>query len=532
MPQRAEFSESDLVKELEFWESLGLLFPYKRIILPKKLVSDDRIGIEDHNRGRSRLYPPKSWPDSWVKLHEMVFKKTELIDPTTRAHYIDKIKPSDRHFIEPQKQQFKSWSKYEFKLDLGDHYATLSTAQPKYHYYQIHLLDAVRRENTACIRGSWSTLPTEDQLKARVLPDKMLPRKGQRKYLVRSNEIRSFGLQYDFLSQFIFTAPHLAKDQEYKLFAKRIAQASAWPPDEWFKFMNHLSKLRLEYDLHERPRMAAEIAKDIAWLVELICDGFEISTAQVFANSERPAYGGGHPRTLLQLSFPDPLEEAEIDAFRLLQSRLSLYNAETLLSMQIDDNSLKEFCAFMRKRGLGVFLLEISALINTLNNKSATPSEDLFSHIRTVSVSLEDLILEICLQATDSAIRADAEKQYKTGNYTLALKIKTLFVRWKRRNDISEAIKRGKNIPPNKVATQIRKVLRLSLTRSKEINCKFVLRKIVMSYIARNLSNHKLMPPAKVLQDHRWTLLNSLLESMLFVWAYAKSTNLISSQRP
>ncbi|MBM7558159.1 hypothetical protein [Halanaerobacter jeridensis] len=543
------------ISELEFWEEEELFYPYIRVILPAEIprfFEEQRLGVEKQQD------IPKSWQKNWKGIIDFLkkvdywkdkisFVKGENYNKDSIIHPYDINNGFNEFILNPREKEFKPWDSYEFKVwaeENGKRYYTpKSCAEHLYHYWQIHYLDAVRRENRIGFYVSKDLFSSEEDL---INKDNKLKIK-QPFYYTKLEDLNSVKESYDMLSQYIleqnrefeYLVRNQNKDTGYKLSeekykiyydrceknANRIYHKYNLTQSEIFDFLKTLCNLYFDYEKDRREKLSKEVKKDISKLVDLIIYVTEMSVDNIINEIGKLH---GCKKNALNIIFPDLLEEAKEDAFKTIKSNLRDYNSKVLEKYKLEKKDIIDLCDYCSKNGHSLLLQTINQLNHDWFNRNAFTNDKLFTHTRNLSIFVEDFIKYIGNHCLNNDIR-NKFNQARAGKLTFENCLKWLV------NFNNQAPWWGKFKSEKKTVTSVKpqdgdKVLKQVVNQQKFHKkewMNFVIKNFIITNVIRNLAAHTVRCPKKVFEVYYVNIFNSIINSVLFIWGFALENNLV-----
>jgi hypothetical protein len=267
-------------KELEYYESRGIMLPTARVVLPEEYI------LQKHTSSDGEETPSRDWLDIdrlydrplYVDADYATLTDNELMDSFDRA-----FGQSD-YLIRPQVGDYQPWKSYETRI-VNALWQQVSRAKHYYSYWQVHQLSLIQKFPNL-YRNRWliKYLPQEEREKAR------------RAYPLNEEFFRTFrgnALFYDALSCFVTmhyrelrrtfaTIPERHQirrltEAEHQDLLKRLAQHAhavvaryGLVEADLIGFLSYLVNLHREYEKAERSKLDRELRKDIFSQAQLI----------------------------------------------------------------------------------------------------------------------------------------------------------------------------------------------------------------------------------------------------------------------
>ncbi len=545
-PHRNHFSESSYLHELEFWEKERLFFPCVRLVLPKEYVAF--FESARHTPGPTE-FPPEGWPDTWIHLAEFL----QIHERWHRSNSDDIYHPFDtehglREFFEdPRLTEFRSWKSFKFPIKEPDYVRQVSRAKHYYHYWQIHLLDALRRENTLNILGNFPKGETFDSLAKGVLPAGTFRRSLSTGYYIRSSDIRKIENHYELLSKYVLAdkrefqtsarkhgiqeggrhvipPPESRKYRERcKAYGIKLLSGSRYSEDDWLSFLRTLCNLYVEYEQYERSLMAKELKKDIYDLLDLIAGVFGLEETVINARVGYPVYGGSR-NTLLEIVFPNLLKEAKDDAIQFLEQRRGGFNAKVTSDYQLEVQDVRDLCEYLEAKGLWLVFRTLKEVDREWWEWSPFQTVNLFTCLRSLAVSIEDLIKNIGAETP----KADIASRFVNGparKQHLGNVLKWMFCGAPWWAAYPVASKKLTDVKPEDLEQRAVEILGGSFHSTNWMN--FVMKSFLMLEVVRNYVMHKAVSREDFYRLHYIDALNHVTYALLFIWANAKNEKLL-----
>ena len=549
------FFNSQFLKEMEFWEQQGLFFPYIRSVLPEefvKFVTSLQYGPE------SKLPFPEDWPDKLKELFGFLRNKdwwdpnkshsiAEQMGMSITIHPFDEEHGFDEFFTDPSVNQ-QDWGKLKTEIEVSGHTVKKSRTEPFYCHWQIHFLDAVRRDNAIGIRAKASEI--RDNFSNDKVPRPCMEI-GKPRYAINSRKLSEFADMYDALSLYVIAdigeanyafstggveegSRTTLKGQPLKEYhsrcedhAKRLFKEFGFTKDRLYDFLKVLCTLYLDYRHDNRQKMADEIKKDISALLDFI----EFVTGdKPEAMWEKVGKIGGYFSNALDIIFPDLLEKAKEDAQRTILNHLENYNEILPEEYRVKDSDISELCAYCKENGFSLLLQTIQELNTDWHNINAFTENNLFTHLRNLATLFEDFIKHIGENSKVQSIKNefDPAKEWTRTLYPSMQKIygskKHHKADWWDKFDTRR--KPYGHVKPDEVDKKVEEILDEN-TFDTKVWEQYVARNLILTYVARNFGAHRVRHQDRLFRFYYISLIDSLLQTLVFIWKYSKQNGLI-----
>jgi len=541
-------SDSDILSELEFFEKEKLLFPCLRLVVSQAREIEAAKAQELRWQDNIVKWPPDGWPELWYRLEKKLHAHDSFWEVGTKQteQPFEDISGLEEFFSDPKLSPFKPWKSYCFEADIGDRKRTLNQSNAYYHYWQIHLLDAIRRENTIRILTTERMLDVADVLKGRINRTISTHRisSGYR-WLVGSTNLAKAESLHEQLSKYVSECKHItaviywrsrdsypssiswSEDEQLefeslcKSRAARIVGESGSCRDDWIRLLQVLCDLWGEYDDYGRRKIAGELKRDISYLYEFLSDAYDTPLEEAISLSGDPPYGGTGKRRL-ELVFPDRIADAKKETLRFLKATLRKYNPNVTPEFQITEDDIAELCNYAEGEDFNVLFQAVEGILSERERRTQFHILNQFGQLRSLSVFVEDLIKSLnreflrnrtCIESSDSEDRTT----------TLEGDLKGMFDNGSAYNiyGYSDHKCYTSNVPPTQVAMRIDEVL------SKRFICNpsqnFMVQRLFIFKMTRDFSAHKAGMPRETFKSTFGTMLYSTLYSMFFVWVFHKN---------
>jgi hypothetical protein len=489
---------------------------------------------------------PQEFPEKWhplkaflqkVKLWEVGLDRS-AVHPYDEEHEIRKM------ILNPRGMPFQPWDSYDFTVSLGDYSRTRSRADAFYCYWQIHYLDAVRRENLLAFRGNRQDAEFQECLRKAELPRRRL-NADTSWYNTSSEDLAKIERLYDALSQYI-----VADKQEFhfafktggvdeggrevlrgeslkeclercKGHALRISNTFNTAESQLYDFLRTLCTLYFDYVDNERQRMAEVVKKDIDYLIDFIEDVSSTPPAEI---SKKVGRIGGYPKDALGVIFPNVLEQAKDDAFYTIRSHLGDYQSVMPEEYRPSKEQLSELCDYCEDE-FSLLFQTIQELNKDWHQRNAFTANNLFKHLRHLAILIEDLIRYIGDHSENTQMK-EKFLNARARERTLDNLLKWMFYQARWWGAFKQREKKVAEIDFADVDEVISKILEEeSFHKQKWMN--FVIRNFLITIVVRNLSAHSVRHHEKLFRFYYVPVIDALIQTFVYVWMNAKEKKLL-----
>jgi hypothetical protein len=276
--------ETDL-RELEYYEKIGIILPVARVIYPEEYIRLQTLWSLYVIR---ELPHENQWPDlqRLFDRHRSIPEKYADLSDEELIDSFDRAMGKNSYLIRPTPENYKPWDTYTISIAYGDGLKTSkSIAEHRYSYWQVHQLYHIQQY--------------PDLYKNKRLLDHIPDEIKQRYYLPSApsqetlREFNGLAPMFDLLSfwitvyererkrVFALVPPtHQVKKlgerqyQEYldrlKSDAELVQTRYGKSVNELYQYLSQLLELQSDYRKKERYKLAEELRNDIIFLAHLI----------------------------------------------------------------------------------------------------------------------------------------------------------------------------------------------------------------------------------------------------------------------
>ncbi len=524
------------LKELEFWEKTGALFPACRILTPRRM---ERFYLIQRLARNHTFTLPEGWSKEWLQLHDLQEKAYEwlassifLVAVSKTLNY--KIHPFDedhgltKFLTKPSRRKFVSWANFDVQTSYKGLISKSSCAQPLYHYWQIHYIDAARRENTVKYFCRDGTSATGKQVCEYAPSQELLFRVGsrnlqkvERMFNVLSMYInaRRREIKYSFETSgkrqttgtVLEGEPLEACMVRCKDYAQKLKTNYKLYKPEAFDLLEVLAYLSLDYKHHEQIGLSNVARKDARHLNEYMRYAFGVDKDEAWKRIPDLAH-----------VFPDVEKELRNDAIRMLGNAIKDFH---LLGSKYQPNlrDLEEIVDFCQAHGYRVFLDTVKSIYEDWNFISEKSNEKLLNYLRNIAVLVEDFIRYLGMHASIDEVKnkfRDNPRCRLTNSLTYLFSKHGEFPWWSAFRTEQTKIN---NINLDDTEIYMNGILyKKSFGQQKQAWKNYLIRFLLISCLTRNFSAHRARVAENMLKFHYFEIFNSLLRTMVFVWMHLK----------
>lgn len=402
--------ESTYEEEMEFFDIERRFQPVLRLILPAKYIATVAVLRWRRLNGEDISSDVQQFRPEWKRIEEFFSRVERLNWPASDIE----LNPLDNPPAWLQKYlRFdllvgkKGWRSFDVQYNREDGVFRESRVTNYFHYYHVHLLDALRRELIVPLipRGTWNrNFPIKRRHIFRAT--------HYFGYLINSHDLRRSEKQYATLAKYVECSKrHVerlfhdvtnetaeaeleSKYQDIKkhraLTAKELVSEAGESIESMETFLNLLCKLYIEYENHGRNTLKEELYRDIDSLVELISYGFGIDPKVLFKRSPSPPYGGWRV-SLLDWVFPDHLEITRASVERSLRGTLKTIQRWERQPEELLEPDCRELTNKLIRCPYAGIVITINEINESWNSRSPFARSLIVSQFRTLLVSIEDL---------------------------------------------------------------------------------------------------------------------------------------------
>ncbi len=431
-PNKGEASqESSYTEEIEFFDTEDRFKPVVRVVLPPDYVATVALLKWKRMNGEDIDGEIKRFPSLWTSIEDFFGIVGEWNWPRSELenHPFDCPPLSLReYFLSDANVGNKPWQEYDVDYERDNDIGKANRATHYFHYYHIHLLDALRREYVVNVvpRASWNKkLPItwKDTFRAT----------HNFGYLINSHNLQRIEPQYKILAMFVElsarrlnvlsgkitdnttdTESHAiygAFDEYQATLAKRIVADSGESFELMESFLNTMCKLYIAYEEHGRSGLMGELRHDIDQLVNLIVLGFDTDEKTLFKRSPAPPYGGWR-KSLLDWVFPNHVDIVRMSVERSIRGTLKHIQKWERQPEELQEPDCHEIT---NKLAIGPHvgvLIAINEINEAWNSRSPFSKSIIVSQFRSLLVSIEDLVRDV-----SNHFRRKQEKEAETREY-------------------------------------------------------------------------------------------------------------------
>ena len=515
-------------KELEFWEEHSLLLPALRMVLPDDYVRDAARCREKYLRNEPSEFPPSQWPEEWKGLAAFRRRLTLWSQPRLEEleHPLDMQTGQEAYFLLPSEHAFREWNTYRARVELDDRESFPDSADHYYHYWQVHLLDAVRRENTMTVIANLRAENPFDGMRNGLLPANRLRSSASFGYVAASGQLRQITSAWNVLSKHVIFESRLQEalrssgasednpriNERCQRYAEEILQAASLSEDDWREFMKTLCHLWVEYKEHDRLGLASELRHDVKWACRVAELAYGTDEAQLREIIGHPNYGGWSSHVLTMVLD----NEIEDDRHRF---KLMLRNywprteaSETVQSLATRQETL---CNTIEQFDLWELYRAIGKGIWNDEPDSDDWIQNALGSVGNLAEALEEFVFQLGLHCSDPSVSENC-RQADTGHRDLYNKLIWVFKKrpwWK---DLENARFPRQAIPEDIV----QKVTAIEQNTLPDIPVAHVsiVRGIGLLMLVRNYMVHNKQPNLEMYRTHYGTMCEGLMRVLVTIW--------------
>lgn len=496
LSSRTRKTQSDRAVENEilYWVEKGQLCPPLFEHTPREFEKG-RKELREAGRRNDVVYFPDSWSSAWCDKHDL---GNELREWQIRG-------------------RIKGPSPIELALArFPEFYCTLNSCQhneldylprkPLFHYWQIHLLDAIRRENTI----------TSDR-NNRSHRIEFIDDLAGRRYSFSSNLILHYESQLEQLSRYANRVVFAEGGSDVEDLIHEHFDGVQSDVDKWLDLLRNMCNLWEAYTTQSQHKLATYIRNDIVLLSDILSSGMETDY-----DKQCTFVGISCPRRVADDSLLDWVMDGDLylarrDAIIILEMAVNSYNklaGEASIAHdsvpQIVDFALESDCAL---------------LIHALSWHHNNGVERLGRHyylseairpLRETAISIETL-LDVIMDQKSSTQRPRTEESFQE----LGNKLKWCFAKenpstfwWNDYCSIKDAAFSGEK--PSKEARVLEAITKIpELTQS-------LARAFATTHLIRNLTVHTAKHSKAIVNTSASEIWSDLNNALLYIWQWYK----------
>lgn len=489
---RRPSNESAIEKEIDYWICRGVFQPQLYEHTPLEFERDSKEMREARWQNIEVSFPV-CWPDNWRKRYNLRFDVSHW-----QAHEREKSQS-------PMESALQELPEFFCTHDTCAHPASdYSARRPLFHYWHIHLFDALRRENSKIVSQ-------RDTNKTLIFPDDQ----AENRYSVCSSLIIRFQDQFDALSRFVTRAVFLENDgRTSQLIADAVAFSKV---DQWKDFLVMLCRLWECYTKERRLKLASYVRNDIVFVSDVLslAFGFDYSgqSAMVGTNGSRRLADD----SLLDWVMEGDLYLARRDAIVMLQHSISSFNRSSQ-NVQLNCEDATQLIDFALENDCSLL---IHALAWQLSNDQETLGRryyvsEAIRPLREVAISIETL-LDILINIVSTPHRPRSVESYRD----LSGKLKWSFSRCDDRHYWwAEYANQVQSVNAGDLDTKVDRVI--SHLANLPSGQSSIGRAFATTIFIRNLTVHTARNSRAIFDAAASSIYSDLNHALLYVWLWGK----------
>ncbi|PKK88466.1 MAG: hypothetical protein CVV64_18625 [Candidatus Wallbacteria bacterium HGW-Wallbacteria-1] len=508
-------------EEIYSYEQFKLFRPSLRLKWPKEMVEfqteNDRFNDTPENT-------PESWPTEWESLYRFYYYErcdwnANISDSISSRHPFENISNTLNFFSMPNStDSIPEQSEFLHEFQCRDRNFREPLIIDYYHYWQIHLLDSIRRENQSNMLIFGPIKETKEGLPCN---DTVLSCKGV--YFVNSSQIYAVSDEYNALSEFIVFSTRLIQKiarkekhanghfvmsdadwSEYKdklaEFGKEILSEYNLSKDQMIAFAKFLTRLYKDYECNYRSELSNLVIQDLINLFDLMNSCFDINLSDF--RIEIPE---------LDKIFPNNENKLKENTRIFFENQLQCYNE--ILTTNLTTTDIQIFLTYCDWKGYYGLFESIHKLNSDWNNNTNLGSTNLYSYIRQLTGFCEELLRDI---ANSVRLGSKEESTKKLMYFECLKKVFQSSSFW----ESFDKIRTDLNQYRNDIAMIIDQIFKIdNIDESTNSNYSAVISINLLSYFLRNHCAHNFIP-LENLDDRNYfkKIIIHLFNEIIFLW--------------